>query len=190
MALSEYGPRNMFFYERRGHGFICITFTSTLAWCYDVATGEWHERSQGDGPWLARGAVKLGNDWYVGIDGGLIAKLSPECADFGEPLVRRFVSRTLDSEDRFRVAMIEVFPRIEADVQGDGDGSQAKIGLKTSRDGVTFGPEKQRGVGVVGAYATRLVWRELGQFRRATLEISVSSLTDIPLLAEINVVTA
>jgi hypothetical protein len=133
--------------------------------------------------------VKLGNDWYVATDNGMVARLSPECADFGEPLVRRYVSRTLDNSDRFRLSQIEVFPRIEADVQGDGDGSAAKVGLKTSRDGIVFGPEKWRGVGKVGEYQTRLVWRELGQFRKATIEVSMSSLTDIPILAELNVVT-
>lgn len=190
VALTEYGPLRMFFYERRGHGFICLVFGATLAWCYDVATGEWHERSQNDGPWLARASVKLSDDWYIGTDSGAVAKLSPECADFGEPLVRRYVSRTMEDEDRFNVAMIEVFPRIDGDIQGDGDGSEAKIAIRTSRDGITWGAEKPRGVGAVGAYQTRLVWRALGQFRRATVEVSASSLTDIPILAEMNVVTA
>ena len=35
------------------------------------------------------------------------------CADFGDPMVRRYVSRTLDAGERFTVAKIEAFPRIE-----------------------------------------------------------------------------
>jgi len=58
-----------------------------------------------------------------------------------------------------------------------------------SRDGgFTYGLAKDRGVGAVGAYETRLVWRSLGQFRKATMKLSLSSTTDIPLLSEIDVV--
>ena len=38
-----------------------------------------------------------------------------------------------------------------------------------------------------GRYATRLTWRQLGQFRDATVEFTMSSEADIPLLAEIDV---
>jgi hypothetical protein len=86
-----------------------------------------------------------------------------------------------------RVSLIEAFPRIMGDVQGSGDDSPASVVLKTSRDGIEFGSAKSRQVGAVGAYDTRLVWRELGQFRRATIELSQSASVDIPLLAEIDV---
>lgn len=190
VAISRLGPQRMFYYEQRGHGFICLVFSGAFAWCYDTATGEWHERSQEDGPWDARASVKVGDDWYVGTDAGKIAILSPGCTDFGSPMVRRYVSRTLEAPNsaRFNVASIEAFPRISGDIQGDGDLTEAKVTLKTSRDGITFGPPKDRSVGAVGAYETRLVWRQLGQFRRATIELSQSSTVDIPLLAEIDVV--
>ena len=32
-----------------GHGFICIAFNETFAWCYDTATGS-AERAQNDMP--------------------------------------------------------------------------------------------------------------------------------------------
>ncbi len=187
VALDEKSPQRMFFYERRGHGFICIAFSDTLAWCYDVATGEWHERSQDGGPWQARASVKFNNDWYVGTDGGAIAKLTPVCSDFDVPMVRKYTARTLENAGLVRLSKIEVFPRILGDIQGDGDGSEAKIGLKMSRDGIQFGTERFRGVGLPGNYETRLVWRELGQYRKATMELSISSLTDIPIAAEVEI---
>jgi len=188
-AISTETPVGMFYYEQRGHGFICLTFRNSAAWCYDVATGEWHEREQDGAAWAARAAVKVDGSWYVGTDSGKIATLSTSCQDFGNPLPRRYVSRTLD-EGLIRISSIEAFPRIAGDVQGDGDETEAKLALRTSRDGINFGSPKIRGVGLVGEYDQRLVWRELGQFRRATIEISQSSVTDVPLLAAINLVVA
>ena len=188
VAIERLRPNRMFYYEQRGHGFICIAFDETFAWCYDTATGEWHERAQSDMPWQARASVKVGTAWYVGTDSGKIAKLTGRCADFGDPMVRRYVSRTLDAGERFTVAKIEAFPRIEGDIQGDGDATEAKVTLEMSRDGgFTYGLPRDRGVGAVGAYETRLVWRALGQFRKATMQLSISSTTDIPLLSEIDV---
>ena len=189
VAIERLSPERMFYYEQRGHGFICLVFGETFAWCYDTATGEWHERSQENGPWQAKASVKVGASWYVGTDAGKIAQLTDMCADFGSPMVREFVSRTLETGDRFIVSKIEAFPRIEGDVQGDGDATEAKVTLEMSRDGgFTYGLAKDRGVGAVGAYETRLVWRSLGQFRKATMKLSLSSTTDIPLLSEIDVV--
>jgi hypothetical protein len=190
VELEQSQPERMFFYEQRGHGFICLIFRNAPAWCYDVATGEWHERSQSDGPWQARASVKLNSAWYIGTDNGQIAKLTSDCRDFGDPMVRRYVSRALEPGNRFNVAKIEAFPRISGDIQGDGDLSEAKITLKTSRDGIEFGAGKDRGVGSVGKYETRLTWRALGQFRKATVEISQSSAVDVPMLAEIDVEVA
>ncbi len=188
VAIQRLGPSRMFYYEQRGHGFICLAFSATFAWCYDTATGEWHERSQDDMPWQVRAAVKVGTNWYVGTDAGKIALLTGACTDFGNPMVRRYVSRTLETGERFIVSKVEAFPRIDGDIQGDGDATEAKVTLKTSRDGITFGAPKDRGVGAAGQYETRLVWRQLGQFRRATIEISQSATVDIPLLSEIDVV--
>lgn len=190
VAIERLRPQRMFYYEQRGHGFICLAFRDAAAWCYDVATGEWHEREQDGGAWLAAASVKLGASWYVGTEAGQVALLSNDCRDFGSPMVRRYVSRTLDPGARFNVSKIEAYPRIAGDIQGDGDLSEAKVTLRTSRDGVQFGPPKDRGVGDVGQYQTRLTWRALGQFRTATIELSQSSAKDVPLLAEIDLVVA
>jgi hypothetical protein len=180
----------MFYYEVRGHGFICIAFETGTAWCFDVATGEWHERDQDGGPWQARASLKLDGDWYVGTDGGQIGRFSAPCQDFGMPLVRRYVSRTADLDGLRRLSKVEAFPRIAGDIQGAGDMTDAKVTLRTSRDGIVFGAPKPRGVGPVGVYGARLVWHELGQFRRATIELSQSSVVDVPLLSEIDVMVS
>jgi len=190
VAIERLQPERMFYYEQRGHGFICLVFGETFAWCYDTATGEWHERSQEDGPWQAKASVKVGTSWYVGTDAGKIAQLKDMCSDFGSPMVRQFISRTLDGEDDkpFIISRFSVKPKLDGISQGDGDVSEAKITLKTSRNGIQFGPPKDQGLGTVGDYNRRIVWKELGQFYAATVCISLSSTTDIPLLSEANVV--
>ena len=188
VAIERFEPQRMFYYEQRGHGFICLIFGDAFAWCYDTATGEWHERSQDDMPWQAKASVQVGNSWYVGTDAGKIAQLTNTCLDFGSPMVREYTSHTLEPGARFTVAAIEAFPRIDGDLQGDGDTTEAKVTLEMSRDGGrTFGQPRDRGVGAVGEYETRLTWRALGQFRKATARISQSSAVDVPMLAEIDV---
>lgn len=202
VALAENEPDRMLYYEVRGHGFICVIFNDVPAWCYDIATGEWHERGEGPegtDPWTAKVALRVGNgipapgsqtppgDWIVGTDSGQIAYLLPECLDFDRPVVRRYVSRTLAQPERVTINKIEAFPRVGLDVQGFGDTSEAKVDLRTSKDGgYTWSSPKQRSVGGVGNYQTRLTWRSLGQFREATIELSQSSVVDVPLLAEID----
>ena len=139
-------------------------------------------------PWQAKASVQVGNSWYVGTDAGKIAQLTNTCLDFGSPMVREYTSHTLEPGARFTVAAIEAFPRIDGDVQGDGDTTEAKVTLEMSRDGGrTFGQPRDRGVGAVGEYETRMTWRALGQFRKATARISQSSAVDVPMLAEIDV---
>lgn len=185
VAIATDGPRRLFFYEHRGHGFICITFEDGPAWCYDVATGEWHERMQNDGPWQASLSVKLGTDWYLGTEAAKYAKLGPSCNDFGLPMIRRYVSNTLEMDDRVVIAKIEAFTRPAGDIQGDG--TPAKVSLRTSRDGLSWGAVKDREVGLTGEHDARLVWRALGQFRKAVVELSQTSFTDVPMLSTLEV---
>ena len=97
VAIERLRPNRMFYFEQRGHGFICIAFNETFAWCCDTATGEWHERAQNDMPWQARASVgseRLGMSARIPED----CRADGRCADFGDPMVRRYVSRTLDAE--------------------------------------------------------------------------------------------
>lgn len=208
VALTESSPERMFFYERRGHGFICVIFRNAPAWCYDLATGEWHERGADDAAWQARVSVKFGGDWYVGTDTGKIARLVSRCADFEAPLIRRARSLPVANSRPFVVRRLELFPRVGQDRQSDGgailddderllgysanrvlgdrgpEGREAQIGLRTTRDGQTWGPVKERSLGQPGKLAQIVKWLNLGQFRRmAAFELVMSSTTDIPVLS-------
>jgi hypothetical protein len=175
VAMTENDPQRMFYYERRGHGFICLTFRDGAAWCYDIATGEWHERDEAGGPWTAADSIKWGDTWYIGTDAGVVARLTAESVDFGQPIIRRAVSLPVVMAKPFVIPYLELFPRVGQDRQStlvtilddgvlylsDGgghflgdesaDSREAQISIRVSRDGVTFGPEKSRSLGPEGA---------------------------------------
>jgi hypothetical protein len=208
VALSDLQPQVMFYYSRRGHGFICVKMKESPAWCYDVATGEWHEREEDGAAWSASCSVQKDGVWIVGTDFGKLVKMTTLCEDWAKPMVRRAVSKMLNNEARFRVGLVEAFTRKGVDLQSsipgvlsgsDGDlsdgtgtlgyydGDEAKITLRTSHDGVVFGPEKVRSLGAAGHYADRITWRQLGQFRRLAIELTLSCRNDVPLLASVGV---
>jgi hypothetical protein len=209
-AIDTLQPRRMFFYERRGHAFICITFRDGPAWCFDVATGEWHERANGvtQNAWTAVDTVKLQKAWLVGYDDGKIGKFIPVPSEFGLPLRRVAVSRPLWMAARFSVQKLEVFAQVgfgrDADVQyladqgvtllGENDygflanGIDARteplMGLRVSRDLVSWGGEKQRGLGAKGRYDHRITFRAMGQFRNMAVEVSMADAIDVPIYAD------
>ena len=214
IAIELYGPDRMFFYEKRGHGFICLTFRDVPAWCYDTATGEWHERSEGValGPWSAKAAAKVRGMWVVGYDDGRIGAFSIIPQEFGADLKRWAVSRMLWTGQRFRVQQLEFFgdygseryPTNDTLLSDDGSAlgdavygylgdsgveqGPPRIAIRTSEDGVTFAPERVRDMGLPGRYDHRVLVKNMGQFRRMAVEVTMTAPVDAPLNAECDVV--
>lgn len=211
-AVETMQPRRMFFYERRGHAFVCVTFRNGPAWCYDLATGEWHERAEGvdASPWSAVETVKQGTAWLVGYDDGRIGRFIPVPTEFGAALRRFAVSRTLWTGERFTVSLLELFAHVgfgrDADVryladqgvtlQGANDigfladGIDARtapdVMIRLSRDGVSFGLEKVRNLGAPGRFDHRITLRALGQFRNMAMEVAMTDAVDAAIYAECN----
>lgn len=188
-AINDETPANVFAYEDRGHKFICVRFDSRPAWCYDLTTGAWHERSTGAnfGPWEVVDAVKAYGAWVaVTIDGG-IYEFERVNKDGDTPMRRTMVSLPLDLDGAiFSVSALEF--RIQGgmdDIRTGpilGVGSRpASASLRVSRDGgATFGPEKKTTFGEIGQYALRARFRGLGAARNFTAELSVSDPGELP----------
>ncbi len=206
VALTECDPQSVFYYTRRGHGFICVTFRDCPAWCYDIATGEWHEREEADAAWTARHSVKIADEWFVGTAAGKISRLTARCRDHGGVLRRRAVSTPLAPGKPFIVSSLSVYPVVGRHLENDevfvlddgevslgfgglavigwGDDSPAGIALRTTRNGVEFGPPKMRTLGATGDYGRWIAWRALGQFRRmGAFEVTITATQDIPILS-------
>lgn len=214
-AIASYSPSRLFYYEQRGHGFLCIRFKDAPAWCYDIATGEWHERAEGGAAWSAAAAVQLDDQWYVGTENGRVSLLTGRCSDNGAILTRTVTSMPFERSSPFKVASLEVFPRVGEDRQTDvsfvlddgfstliandaralgwpgPDDGPALIGMQTSRNGRVFGHEYIRDVGDVGEYDRRVVFRNLGLFDHlAVFRVNLSTATEIPLLSSAEVTIA
>lgn len=215
VAVAQSDPQRMFYYSMRGHEFLCVTFRDAPAWCYDVATGEWHERAEGaEAPWTVAATVEIGQQWYCATASGKVATMTERCVDFGQPMVRTAVSLPVSPGKPFIVSELAVYPQTGVYTQSDvdfvlddgdvflsldgfnplgwaEDDGAAVITLATTRDGVAFGPEKEKGLGAVGKRQTWVNWRNLGQFRRmAAFRTRLSCPNDIPLLsaAEVEIV--
>jgi hypothetical protein len=182
-------PQRCFYYERRGHGFLCITFRDAPAWCYDIATGEWHERAEGVtfGAWTAQASVKIGATWLIGYANGRIGKVSALPVEFGAAIRRTAVSRTLWVGERFTVPLLQLFAHI-----GFGENvanhEAALIMARFSRDGLTWGMEKVRSFGEKGRFDHMMTFRALGQFRNMTMELAMTDNVDLPIYADCNLV--
>ena len=187
-AIKQGAPTRCFYYEDEGHKIAVIKFTDRPAWCYDISTGQWHERENGDDLWSAVDSVRLGGEWYVGSDLGAISTLGRVNADGSDPLVRRATSGTLDFGDWRRIYAAEMDARVGIyDLEGSFDGNEPKCALQISKDrGKTWGADKIKGLGLVGDYDKRLIWRNLGAYRQITVRLSWSDANEVSFLNEVN----
>lgn len=176
-ALKQSSPTHCFTYMDEGHEFLCIRFSDRPAWCYDLATGEWHERANGDDndKWAAEVSAKAFGEWFVGDVTGKVYKLERSNADADSALRRVATSGTLyEGGMPFTLAEVELSARVGKAA------TEPLVTLQFSRDsGLTWGDEITRGLGAQGEYGKRIRVHALGQFRQATMRISWADANDI-----------
>lgn len=168
-----------------GHKFIILHFpTANTTFCYDIATGLWHERESWDlngrsyGRWRGSCHVscygkELIGDSYSGAIGYLSASTYDE---FGNTTRALATSPTIHS-DRKRVFMSRLEVDIEAGVGiATGQGSDPQWMLRSSKDGGRnfTALQKWRSAGAIGNTRTRLRWLRMGQARERVFELSTS----------------
>jgi hypothetical protein len=163
-----------FTYTWKGHKFYVLRFTDRPAWCLDLATGAWHERTSSDdgGRWVARCAAFYSqNVQAVGLDTGVIGEFrAVNVDDTGNVLVREGVSMPLNN-----AAEHVTLSRVAAKIEGDLDPvTNAQVVLQVSRDGgQTWGPERWRSIGRLGARRTA-EWHALGRSEQHRVRIRVT----------------
>ena len=105
-SIAQEEPQGAIYYEDEGHKFCALLFDSRPAWVYDIATGEWHERAEGNdlGPWSVQACTAAYGRYIVGTKTGFLAKLSRVGQDMGKTMVKRAIGMTFGGElDQFRV---------------------------------------------------------------------------------------
>lgn len=181
-----------FSYQEQGHAFYVVNFpTANHTWVYDTSTGLWHER-----------------DWYNAVTGHYERAL-PRChaLAFGLHLVgdRQSGNVYLQSLSNYDDNGTQIHRRRRAphlsqeqqwvyyrDFQLDADvglgipsnlGQAPQVTLRWSDDGgYTWSNDYQVGLGRVGQYLTRALWRRLGRSRDRVYEIEIAERTPVRLI--------
>ncbi|RDD69217.1 hypothetical protein [Paracoccus versutus] len=184
-AIKINRPQACLTYADEGHTFCAIIFKDCPAWCYDLATGEWHERAEGVnlGPWNVAASCLLGREWAIGRNDGQISILRRSNSDGPTPLTREITSRTLRMDGvRTILREFELFPQ-----QGFSAGT---INLHISRDGgSTWSLPKPKPIGGQGEYGRRIMWRQLGQARALAVRIRWTMPRDMCLSTQARIAT-
>lgn len=180
-------------YQQDGHSFWVLNFPSGDAtWVYDAASGLWHERAYlgtlvvNDGQLhrarpnshcFAFGKHIVG-DWETGYIYQLDATVFE---DDGREIQRMRRAPFINNENR-RILFSKFELAMEVG-QGNSGANEPvdpptepvdpQINLRWSSDGgYTWSAYLNISMGVSGAYATRVIWRRLGQARQRVFEVS------------------
>lgn len=168
-------------YQEDGHSFYVLN-SEAGTWAFDIKTGEWHERAwlnPATGPERHRvgfhaycyglhmcGDHESGKVYSQGLD---------RHSDAGQEIRRtRITQRVVFGGNAASVRELLLDFASGVGIDGSGQGSDPKVMLRASNDGVTFGPEYTASIGAIGQYDTQVRFTELGLGRDWCFEISVS----------------
>ena len=171
-------------YQQDGHTFYVLTFPSAdRTWCYDAATGEWHERAWFDALNQQRAhrascAANYLNRVLVGdTQSGAISEYSLSAyTEAGTPIRRIRTAQHEKDPSLRRLAhrMLQVDMERGVGVPF-GQGSQPQAMLRWSDDGGnTWSSEAWATFGAVGEYQARARWRRLGSAFDRVYELTIS----------------
>ena len=164
-------------YQQDGHSFYVLTFpTANATWVYDAATQVWHERAGFDGGAAGLGFVRhrsncqcnsAGSIVVGDYENGNIYTLDSDVyADNGatQKWLRSWRALPTGANDLKRTSQHSLQLDCETGVGlATGQGSDPQVMLQWSDDGGhTWSNEYWRGMGAVGAYGYRTIWRRLG----------------------------
>lgn len=189
-----------FSYQQNGHSFWVINFPSAQAtWCYDVATGQWHER----GFWLAAAGIyqaalpqchtfnfgkhlvgdrQSGNIYEMNVPSAAVGGGWNFVTDNGAPLRRMRRAPIISTENKW-IYYWELTIDVQTGVgpqppllDGAGNPREPVLSLRYSNDSShTWSNYRDLPLGFAGEFSRRCVARRLGRARQGRVfEISVS----------------
>jgi len=187
-------------YQDGGHSFYCLTIPySDTTWCYDLATGLWCERQTLDSH-NRRGAHRVAfhafayNKHFTGdVSTGDIYEMDRgHCWDGTSPLLRLRAAPHLNSSNkRLFFSSLQVDMEVGVGIDGSGQGSDPRAMLRWSDDrGHTWSDIRTVGIGKIGEFDARAIWRRLGSARDRVFEVSITDPVPVTLLGADVAVTA
>ena len=189
-------------YQQEGHAFYVLNFpTANKTWVYDVSTNGWHERAGFENGNFVRHRgqcqMNFNNQIVIGDyqNGKLYAFDTSVYADDGQiqKWLRSWRALTTGQNNLKRTAHHSLQVDCESGVGlNDGQGSNPQMMLRWSDNGGhTWSNEHWAGMGPIGTYGTRVIWRRLGmttKLRDRVYEISGTDPVKIAIIgAELNV---
>lgn len=172
-----------FSYSFEGHLFWVLTFpTANATWVYDIATGEWHERSSRDASgrdaaWrVACHCYCYGKDIVGDSRSGRLGIIDPEVyTEWGELMRMEWIYPSVYAEGR-RAFHKRLQIEFEAGVGlTTGQGMDPQVLLYVSDDGgTTFDAVPSRSIGKIGQYRYRSIWNRLGSSDDRVYKAAVS----------------
>ncbi len=171
-------------YQQEGHVFYMLTFpTANATWCFDVTSGEWHERiyrKPSDASWnrhRSQCQIAFANEVLVGDwENGNIYVLDLDYyTDNGDalPAIRQ-------TPHLSQGGLWQFFSRLWVDMEVgvgnvSGSGVDPQVMLQWSDDGGrTWSNEYWTSAGKLGEYRTRAIWNRLGKARDRVWRVTVT----------------
>lgn len=177
-----------FVYTQEGHKFYVLTFpTELVTWVYDITTDIWHQRqSFEEGRWRATSRAFVYSKNLVGdYETGKIYELDlATYTDNGVAIERVNTLPPVYNDDKRMI-----FSNFKVDFDSgtglvSGQGSDPQCMMRYSNDGgKTWSSEIWRGMGKIGEYSARSVWRKLGMGRQRVFEITVTDPVQVNITA-------
>lgn len=158
-------------YTSGGQKFIVFRFPNELTVQYNLATGLWnHCSTYGAADWQMLGSAG-GYSRFYSTPTGLVAIDESLNKDEGGIMRRLACGAPGDAGSRdLSVTKFE----LDAEMGRAPINGTAQVMLRFAKDGETFGNIRVRTLGATGEYGHRAVWRNLGQGRRPTIEVSAT----------------
>lgn len=114
-SIAAENPTGCAYFEDEGHKFCALLFDGRPAWVYDIATGEWHERTEGNdlGPWSVQAVTSAYGGFIAGTTTGKLVRFARVGRDLGATMIKRAVGRTFGGDmQRFRVSELALPVRV------------------------------------------------------------------------------
>ena len=175
-------------YQDGGHSFYCLTIPySDTTWCYDLATGLWHERVSLDshnrrGPCRVTHHAFAYNRHFVAGEAELYRLDHDYHQDGAYPLLRLRTSPHLNSSGK-RLFCSKFQLDMETGVVLDGGAAEPQAMLRWSDDrGHTWSGIRTVPIGKIGAFNARAIWRRLGSGTDRVFEVSITDPVPVSIL--------
>lgn len=182
-VINEYSSvsdATAFSYLLGGHPMLQINFPTPLkSWLYDASTNMWSQLEYGLSGGRHRGELQLdflNKTLIADYENGNIYEIDADTyTDNGTAIAREIISRHFFNDNQ-RLIVDELFVDFETGVGlVSGQGSDPQAMLTVSKDGGhTYGNGMWAGMGAIGKYLVRVVWRRLGLGRDWTFKIRVT----------------